>query len=66
MCALWGALKSVLAPGDRLLALSNGIFGRGFGEMGKGLGFETRILEAPEGEFLDPEAVRAEARAFGP
>lgn len=66
MCALWGALKSVLAPGDRLLALSNGVFGRGFGEMARGLGFETRILEAPEGEFLDPEAVRSEAYTFAP
>jgi len=33
MSVLWGALKSCLLPGDRLLAVSNGIFGRGFGEM---------------------------------
>ena len=33
MSVLWGALKSTLLPGDRLLAVSNGVFGRGFGEM---------------------------------
>ncbi len=66
MAALWGALKSCLAPGDRLLAVSNGPFGRGFGEMGEGLGMEVRIIEAPDGEFPDEEEVRREVMAFRP
>ncbi len=66
MSVLWGALKSCLLPGDRLLAVSNGVFGRGFGEMGQALGMEVRIVEAPDGDFPDPEVIRREALAFRP
>ncbi len=66
MSILWGALKSTLLPGDRLLAVSNGVFGRGFGEMARELGMDVRIVEAPEGEFPSAEIVRAEALAFRP
>lgn len=66
MCGLWGALKSVLAPGDRLLAVSNGIFGRGFAEMAEGLGFDAKTVEANDGEFPSLESVRSEALRFSP
>ncbi len=66
MSVLWGALKSILLPGDRLLAVSNGVFGRGFGEMGEMLGMEVRIVEAPDGEFPDLASIRTVAAEFRP
>ena len=30
MVALWGALKSVLKPGDVVVAVCNGVYGSGF------------------------------------
>ncbi len=42
-----GALKSCLLPGDRLLAVSNGVFG-GVRRNGQALGMEVRIVEAPD------------------
>lgn len=66
MSVLWSALKSCLLPGDRLLAVSNGLFGHGFAEMAEGLGVEARVVEAPDDVFPDPETVRKEALAFRP
>lgn len=66
MSVLWGALKSILLPGDRLLAVSNGVFGRGFGEMGMMLGMDVRIVEAPDGEFPDLDSIRTAAAEFRP
>lgn len=44
MLVLWTALKSTLKPGDRVLVLSTGLFGEGFGDMAKALGCEIRVL----------------------
>ncbi len=66
MLALWGALNGVLAPGDRLLAVSSGVFGSGFAEMGRDLGLEVRLCEFPFDDVPDPEVVRAAAREFRP
>ena len=66
MSVLWGALKSCLLPGNRLLAVSNGIFGRGFGEMAEMEGATARIVEAPDGEFPDRETIRQAAEEFRP
>src|SRR5215218_9065287 len=35
MLALWGALKSVIRPGDRVLVVATGLFGYGIGEMAR-------------------------------
>lgn len=44
MLALWSAMKSCLRPGDRVLALSTGLFGYGMGEMAESIGCEVRIV----------------------
>ena len=44
MLILWGALKSTVKAKDRVLVLSNGIFGRGFGEMAETLGAEQSAI----------------------
>lgn len=66
MLALWGALKSTVLPGDRVLVLSNGVFGRGFADMARSVGAEAEVMEAPEGEFLAPQLVGERLRAFRP
>lgn len=45
MLVLWTALKSTLRPGDRVLVLSTGIFGEGFGDMAKSMGCDVRVLD---------------------
>lgn len=44
MIALWGALKSTLKPGDRVLTVGTGVFGYGIGEMAKACGAEVRTV----------------------
>jgi aspartate aminotransferase-like enzyme len=38
MVVLWGAMKSVLLPQDKIVCVANGVFGDGFVEMGKAVG----------------------------
>lgn len=44
MLALWSALKSTLCPGDKVLALSTGLFGYGIGAMAESLGCEVKTI----------------------
>ncbi|KIO44168.1 MULTISPECIES: pyridoxal-phosphate-dependent aminotransferase family protein [Sanguibacteroides] len=44
MLALWTALKSTLVSRDRVLVISTGIFGYGFGEMAESIGCEVKTL----------------------
>ena len=64
MLALWGALKSVLEPGDRVLAVSTGLFGAGIGEMARTCGAEVETLDFGNDDVADPAVVRAAALAF--
>ncbi len=66
MLALWGALKSVLTPGDRVLAVATGLFGAGIGEMARSCGAEVEILDFGQDDVADPGVVRAAARRFQP
>ncbi len=66
MLALWGALTSVLMPGDRVLAVSTGLFGGGIGEMARALGAEVEILDFGNNDVADPDRVRDAARRFRP
>jgi aspartate aminotransferase-like enzyme len=45
MLALWGALKSCLLPGERLLALATGVFGYGIADMARSTGAEVRTVD---------------------
>ena len=66
MLALWGALKSVLRPGDRVLAVGTGLFGFGIGEMARQLGAVVEVVGFPFDGILDPAAVRKAAQHFRP
>jgi len=56
--ALDAALGSLMRTGDKVLVLDNGFFGRRLGAMAQGYGLDVRKVEAPQGQPIDPEAVR--------
>ncbi len=66
MIALWGALKSVLRPGDRVLTVSTGLFGKGISDMARGLGAEVEIVDFGLDGVADAGRVRDAARRFRP
>jgi aspartate aminotransferase-like enzyme len=52
MLGLWGALKSCLLTGDRVLALATGVFGYGIGEMAAAVGAQVRTIGLPYDQTL--------------
>ncbi|MBQ6969330.1 MAG: alanine--glyoxylate aminotransferase family protein [Synergistaceae bacterium] len=66
MSILWAALKCTLKPGEKLLAVSSGLFGEGFAEMAGAFGVEAEICAFPYDEVPDPEKVRRHAKRFRP
>jgi aspartate aminotransferase-like enzyme len=67
MLALWGALKSCLVPGDRVLAIGTGVYGYGIGEMAAAVGAEVRTVGLPYNETLsDLSEVRKAIAGFKP
>lgn len=63
MLALWGALKSCLKPGDKVLALGTGVFGDGIGEMAASFGCEVKSLSFPYNSTIDMHMAEIEAAA---
>lgn len=57
MIALWGALKSALVWGDRVLAVATGPFGYGIGAMARSVTGEVRVVGFDADEIADPAAV---------
>lgn len=66
MVALWGAMKSVLRPGDKVLAVASGVFGYGFAEMASQLGAEVETVGFGYDEVADAARVREAAHRFRP
>jgi aspartate aminotransferase-like enzyme len=66
MLALWGALKSVLRSGDRVLAVANGVFGYGIADMARRLGMTVEVVGFGYDDVPDPGQVRDAARRFRP
>jgi aspartate aminotransferase-like enzyme len=66
MIALWGALKSCIRPGERVLAVSTGVFGYGIGEMAAAIGAEVQWVEFGFDEILRPEPVADAIKTFRP
>lgn len=57
MIALWGALKSCLEPGDRVLSVATGPFGYDIAEMAHYITGEVHIAGFEPDEIADPAAV---------
>jgi aspartate aminotransferase-like enzyme len=52
MLALWSALKSCLLPGDRVLAITSGVFGDGIGDMALSIGADVNKICLPYNETI--------------
>ena len=63
MLALWGALKSCLLPGDRVLAIATGVFGYGIGEMAESIGAQVKTIGLPYNETIRDWSLIEEAIA---
>ncbi|HIG46714.1 MAG TPA: alanine--glyoxylate aminotransferase family protein [candidate division Zixibacteria bacterium] len=66
MAALWGALKSTINPGDRVLAVATGIFGYGIGEMAQQIGADVQTIGFDYDVVADPLQVAEAIRDFRP
>jgi aspartate aminotransferase-like enzyme len=66
MLALWAALKSVIRPGDRVLAVATGLFGYGIGEMAKQIGAVVKVVGFDYDQAITSAPVREAARRFRP
>jgi aspartate aminotransferase-like enzyme len=44
MVALWGALKSAVQPGEKVLVIATGVFGYGIGDMARAIGAEVETV----------------------
>lgn len=45
MLALWGALKSCIVPGDRVLSIGTGVFGYGVADMARSIGAKVATVD---------------------
>jgi aspartate aminotransferase-like enzyme len=61
MLALWGALKSCLVPGERVLSLATGVFGYGIAEMAETIGAQVKTIGLPYDETIQDWAQIEEA-----
>lgn len=62
--AVWEAvLINVLAPGERMLALASGRFGRGWAAMAEPLGIRAEVMDAQIGQPVDTDQLEAMLRA---
>ena len=56
--ALEAACASLTEPGDRVLVLDNGVFGRGFEDFGRLYGGTPVLYTVPSDRPIDPEALK--------
>jgi aspartate aminotransferase-like enzyme len=61
--AMEAALVNALSPGDAMLALVAGNFGERWATLGRAFGMDVRVLEAPWGEAVPVERVKAALEA---
>src|SRR5579884_562857 len=60
------ALVNLIEPGDRVLILETGVFGRRFDEIARRNGAQVRIEAAPLGQPINLEQVRRALQEFRP
>jgi len=67
MLALWGALKSCLVPGDRVLSIATGVFGDGIGDMAAAIGAEVQKISLPYDQTIaDTDHIQTRITTFRP
>jgi aspartate aminotransferase-like enzyme len=58
MVTLWGAVKSLVSPGEHVVCLANGLFGAGFADMARSVGAQVTLLEGDWRRPLDVDRFR--------
>ena len=69
MIALWGALKSVIHPRDKVYSIVTGVFGDGIGDMAVTAGAEVKKYSIPFDKtisYADFEKIEKEIKIFNP
>lgn len=66
MVALWGALRSCLRPGDRVLSVATGLFGFGIADMARSMGAQVETVGFDYDVVADPEKVGEAIERFRP
>ncbi|MBE0695703.1 MAG: alanine--glyoxylate aminotransferase family protein [Anaerolineaceae bacterium] len=67
MLALWGALKSCLKPGDRVLSIATGIFGYGIGDLARSIGCDVHTVGFDHNQTIhDWDRIEQEILQFKP
>ncbi len=66
MAALWGALKSCVLPGERVLAVATGVFGYGMADMARQIGAVAETAGFPYDATADLGPVEEAIRRFRP
>lgn len=66
MVVLWGALKSCLKPGDKVLAVATGVYGYGIGAMARSIGCQVETVEFEFNEAADPNRVEDALKKIHP
>lgn len=56
---LEAAIASIVSPGDRVLCVSNGLYGDGFADFVEAYGGEAELVSAPYDEGYDLDAIEA-------
>lgn len=64
--ALEAAIVNLLSPGDRVLAVTVGVFGERFANIARAFGANVCQLSFPLGQAADPNAIREALRRDGP
>ncbi len=67
MLALWGALKSCIKRGERVLSIATGVFGYGVADMAKSIGAHVRLVGLPYDQTIQNwEEIEAAIFEFKP
>lgn len=66
MLGLWGAMKSVLRPGDAVVCACNGVFGDGFAGMARALGANVHEVQGDWRDAMDRDRLVAEIKRVDP
>eukprot|EP00761_Pharyngomonas_kirbyi_P008010 gb/GECH01008021.1/.p1 GENE.gb/GECH01008021.1/~~gb/GECH01008021.1/.p1 ORF type:complete len:374 (+),score=66.33 gb/GECH01008021.1/:1-1122(+) len=69
MVCLWGAIKSVLHPGDKVIAVGNGIYSYGIADMARTVGADVWEVRVPPNTVIgvgELEKVRRKAEEWSP
>ena len=61
--AMEAAVVNTLSPGERVLAISIGVFGERFIQVAKAYGADVQVLTAEYGKAIDPDEVRKALKA---